>query len=597
LDGLGGTDTLQNIQQINGTSFADSFFGGAGSQIDWFRGEGGNDTLNGGTGGVDTADYRTSTAGVTVNLATGVAVDGLGGTDTLVSIEQIRGSSFGDTLTGSTVGGEIFRGLAGNDTIVGGGTSSNGQLDIVDYRDATAAVSVNLAAGIAADGLGGSDTLTNIQSVRGSAQADSFAGSTLDDWFRGNAGSDSIDGAAGTDWADYASASAAVSVTMSVTTLGYVGTVNEGSTTDSLVRIEAIQGSSFDDTFVGSTADDWFRGAAGNDTLTGNNGNDTADYASSSSNVIVNLSAANVTVGANTLAAGTAVDGLGGTDTLSGIEVVRGGSGNDSLFGSSGADTVYGGSGNDSVSGGSSGDVLYGDAGNDTVRGGAGDDILAGGAGDDLLSGGAAFDRVTYEFDSFSGTSGVTIDLGAGLATIDRNGEVEVDTLISIEDATGSAQNDIIYGDANVVNTLFGLGGNDTLYGIGGGDNLNGGAGNDRLVQTSGTNANMNGGSGADTFAIESNGSTNTATIQDFTRGDGDKIDLSALNWNVNATNFASVIGFSSGTTSTLVLDDGSSRTLTVANSGSNVTISDGNGTIQINGQQRSTLQFTDFIF
>jgi Ca2+-binding RTX toxin-like protein len=66
---------------------------------DVLEGGAGNDTLNGGNG-LDTASYTSATAAVTVNLATTTAQNTVGaGTDTLVSIENVKGSAFNDTLT------------------------------------------------------------------------------------------------------------------------------------------------------------------------------------------------------------------------------------------------------------------------------------------------------------------------------------------------------------------------------------------------------------------------------------------------------------------------------------------------------------------
>ncbi|AWM28838.1 Ca2+-binding RTX toxin-like protein [Sinorhizobium fredii] len=57
-------------------------------------------------------------AGVTVNLATGVAVDGFRKQDKLISIEGVRGTNFADSLTGSSVA-NILRGEGGNDFLAG----------------------------------------------------------------------------------------------------------------------------------------------------------------------------------------------------------------------------------------------------------------------------------------------------------------------------------------------------------------------------------------------------------------------------------------------------------------------------------------------
>lgn len=64
--------------------------------------------------------HGTVGAAVTVNLGTGTASDGSGGTDTLSGIENIKGSmSYGDTLTGDS-GNNTIEGFGGADTINGG---------------------------------------------------------------------------------------------------------------------------------------------------------------------------------------------------------------------------------------------------------------------------------------------------------------------------------------------------------------------------------------------------------------------------------------------------------------------------------------------
>jgi Ca2+-binding RTX toxin-like protein len=74
----GGDDTL------DGGSGNDELYGGAGN--DTLIGGSGADKLYG-DGGNDTADYSGSNSGVTVNLATGLAVGGDAQGDTLFSIE------------------------------------------------------------------------------------------------------------------------------------------------------------------------------------------------------------------------------------------------------------------------------------------------------------------------------------------------------------------------------------------------------------------------------------------------------------------------------------------------------------------------------
>ena len=136
---LAGDDTIfgsDNGDDIIGgrNGGNDLIYGGGGR--DFIKADAGNDTIFGGDDNDtysltetfwDGAAYR----GANVNLATGIAIDSWGGTDTLLGIERVEGSRMSDRFTGSE-NDEQFMGLRGNDTINGGA----GQ-DIVRYdRDA-----------------------------------------------------------------------------------------------------------------------------------------------------------------------------------------------------------------------------------------------------------------------------------------------------------------------------------------------------------------------------------------------------------------------------------------------------------------------------
>ena len=96
----GITDTLIGFENIQGTAFNDVPTGDGGKQRPGRRG-GGDDTLDGGGGNGDVAAYLDATAGVTVSLAiSGPQNTVSAGTDTLINIEGLWGSSFNDTLTG-----------------------------------------------------------------------------------------------------------------------------------------------------------------------------------------------------------------------------------------------------------------------------------------------------------------------------------------------------------------------------------------------------------------------------------------------------------------------------------------------------------------
>jgi VCBS repeat-containing protein len=115
----------------------------------------------------------------------------------------------------------------------------------------------------------------------------------------------------------------------------------------------------------------------------------------------------------------------------------------------------------------------------------------------------------------------------------------------ALDTFTGTAANNTINGTAGA-DSISGLAGNDTLNGNAGNDTLNGGANNDVLnggagadILIGGTGIDtLNGGLGADTFRFFAGDSTSGNVrgsgdnIQDFTRAQGDKIDISTIDAN-----------------------------------------------------------------
>ena len=199
-----GVDIAWNsfIEQTNteeddfsGTDGDDLLVGGRGD--DYFRTSEGDDTFSGGNG-FDQVTYGNASSGVVVDLGARTATDDFGDTDTLRSIEMVRGSAYDDDLTGDRKANHI-RGLAGDDTLDGGrGT------DLVRYdRDARYGgedgVTVNLKKGFAIDGFGDRDTLSRFERVMGSDSKDKFIGSRKGEEFQGLNGHDVIDGGGGDD--------------------------------------------------------------------------------------------------------------------------------------------------------------------------------------------------------------------------------------------------------------------------------------------------------------------------------------------------------------------------------------------------------------
>ena len=362
----------------------------------------GDDSLDGGTG-TDTASYQTATAGVTVSLAlVGVQNTVNAGMDTLVNFENLKGSTFNDTLTGNSSSNLIIGGLG--DDLLNGGVGT----DTASYETAAAGVTVSLALVGAQNTVNaGMDTLVNFENLKGSAFNDSLTGNTGSNLIIGGLGDDLLDGGAGTDTASYEIATAGVTVNLSM--VGSQNTVGAG--TDTLSNFENLKGSSFNDTLTGNTGSNLIIGGLGNDTLNGDAGTDTASYETASVGVTVSLS----TVGAqNTVGAGT--------DTLSNFENLKGSNLNDTLTGNTASN------------------------------------LIIGGLGDDLLDGGVGTDTASYE----TATAAVTVSLAAVGAQ--NTVGAGTDTLSNFENLKGSNFNDTLTGNAGT-NTLTGSLGNDTLSG------------------------------------------------------------------------------------------------------------------------------------
>ena len=164
------------------------------------------------------------------------------------------------------------------------------------------------------------------------------------------------------------------------------------------------------------------------------------------------------------------INGLGGDDKLIGQgsnDVLNGGDGNDTLDGGLGNDTLDGGAGVNTASFDHfptpvTVNLAKGTAtgqGNDIMRdiqkviGSNFNDTIVGNAADNVIDGGAGID--TVRFDGVA--AAVMVDLSMETATGQGN-----DTLLHIENVTGSSLNDTITGNAGD-NVIDGGGGTDTV--------------------------------------------------------------------------------------------------------------------------------------
>ncbi len=434
LQGSGGTDILIGLGGNDGLAGGrddDDLFGGAGA-----------DVLNGG-GGTDTAHYSGAATGVIVDMIANGANTGDAAGDILISIERLTGSKFNDILLGTNNSETIFGGdgndqifgRGGNDSLFGGNGSDffdgGAGIDTVSYSDETIGLTIDLQSQGAGAGGAAGDRLVSIENLVGTSQADNIFGSGVgnflvgggggdlmfgrggndglaggagNDQLFGGTGGDVLNGGAGIDTAHYSGATSRVVVDL-VANGANVGDASG----DTLLSIENLAGSNFNDALLGDDGenqifglggndllfgrggDDTLIGGSGSDLFNGGNGFDTASYVGSNQSIGVNLGGGpgfGAAVG-DTFVSIEAVVGTSFNDVLVGgssaVGQLDGGGGNDTIISGTNDTTLIGGSGNDQlfVSAGTNSTIVFAvNQGNDTVSGFSdNDDLLLSGFG------------------------------------------------------------------------------------------------------------------------------------------------------------------------------------------------------------------------
>ncbi len=515
LDEFGDTDTLINILNAIGTAFNDYMIGSSGDN--WFSGLGGDDTLNGGAG-QDAAQYFNASSGVVVNLVSGTATGG-DGNDTLISIENVTGSNYGDTITGnSTTGGNNYlAGNGGDDSLTGGagndwleGGSGNDTLsgglgnDTMIGGDGSDLYYVDNAGDLVSESnadlaTGGSDTVystlsaytltANVENLRllatGTANG---TGNSLNNTLYAGAGDNVLDGGAGIDTVSYTYATSGVIVNLTA----LLAQETDGSGRDTLHAVENLNGSSYDDILIGNALANVLNGGAGADYMNGRDGSDT--YYVDNVSDLVSETNANLATGGTDIVYST----LSAYPLTANVE---------------------------------NGRILATGAAN--LTGNPLNNLLYAGAGNNVLDGGAGTDTVSYLYAS----AGVTVSLASTLAQ--ATGGSGADTVLNVENLTGSSYNDKLTGSIGA-NSLNGGVGTDLLDGGTGNDLLIGGLGNDTLT----------GGAGNDIIRFDTvfNTLPNNDTITDF-NVIGDTIQLeNAIFTALTATGPLTASSFVSGT-------------------------------------------------
>lgn len=422
---------------IDGRGGDDSLFGLAGNDV--LIGGGGNDLIDGGDG-LDVVDYSgTTSGGITVNLGSGFASGGSDvGVDSLVSIEFVHGTVFGDTLTGSS-GDNIFKSGGGSDLMTGGGGND---LYVIEGVGGPAILTVNDSgdsspADVLELGSPGNDALPidfdytvsgsnlTIRHVLGDPANEQLT-------ILSHLTTGTIEFFAFID-PDIASSS----LSLQLHTGG--GTANGTTGADFIAVGDAVgttvNGGDGNDFLIGNGGSDVIAGGLGADEINGNGGGDTLDGGAGDDNYLIIPTAATTEI--ITDSAGTDSIEVGGTigfkarnngtdlileftngatasvlSHLSGspveiLEIVDGlatyllATG---TSGTAGSDLIAGGTGTQTLTGAAGDDLLYGAGGADALLGGGGFDILVGGAGVDTLTGGTEADRFRY-FDPAEGAA------------------------------------------------------------------------------------------------------------------------------------------------------------------------------------------------
>lgn len=444
----------------------------------------------------------------------------------------VHGSDFPDMLIGGALGGnDHLFGYDGADSLVGPGELVGGAGNDIYY--ATDASTVTELAGEGTDTVytfsqdftlsanvenlnrGGRDSYvfgsptiqySSTATGRGNDEAnriegfgrqfgmggdDVLVGGSGDDVLAGGAGDDSLQGGAGLDTADYSTAAAGVFVTLDQ---AQPTATNDGDGgVDTLLGIENLTGSAFNDILIGDGGTNVLTGGLGRDVLIGLGGNDLLIGGAGTANQLQGglgddryvVSAVGDTVleyageGMDTVE--TALAALTLRDH---VEVLR--------FTGVGAFTGTGSAQDNLIVGGSGNDLLIGMAGDDRLEGGDGADTFRGGLGIDQFIGGGGSDTADYS----TAAARVVVSIANSRASDD--GEGGSDTFEGVENATGSAFNDVLLGNAGA-NVLTGGAGSDTLAGL---------AGNDVLIGGSGAPNQMQGGLGDDRYVMTAAGDT-----------------------------------------------------------------------------------------
>lgn len=431
-----GNDIIRLAATLEPEAFDKTIDTGAGNDLvvadsrESYPGHGGTrDALHGGPG-IDTLSFEQSVGGVTADLTTN-ATGGHAAEMTISGFENLIGSDFDDTLTGTTVT-EFILGRAGNDHLI---SLTPGHTDLLDGGEGYDRISADYSGQTSPIhfivGQENSLTFPNGGQYLSMETLGSFLTGSGDDIIRladspeperfnkfidagpgndqvvadsrhvyGASGrsNDSLHGGGGIDTISFENSIAGVTVNLSNNTVA-------GAATGMIISgFENIIGSNSKDLLIGDAGDNffyplWHRGPGDGwiDEIQGGNGIDTLVVDFTNDDL---AHVHGVIMGGNS-GSWAMINLKGGADWqrywYSSIEQFH-------IHGSNGPDTFYG----ELVY--SVNDIFIGHGGNDHIEGRGGDDFIDGGEGNDFLSGGTGSDTML----GGPGNDTITFDLGPG---------------------------------------------------------------------------------------------------------------------------------------------------------------------------------------
>ena len=309
-------------------------------------------------------------------------------------------------LASTTDAYDRITGTSGNDTVTYTGAS------------ATAGVTVSLAiVGAQATGGSGFDELIGIENILGSIYGDIL---------QGNASNNIINGNGGIDTASYANATGGVKIDLSTSLIQ--NTISAGN--DTLLSIENLIGSGFDDLLIGGSVNNAISGGSGNDIIYGSNGNDLLDGGAGAHDTANYSMLGPVRLGAQ----GTVSKGGLGVDQLVGVEKIVGFSLGGDVIDLSLAGTAGTGGAVVNLASSASPNVSFsvlngaatlalqftvsqfedviGTAFNDSITGNTSNNNIRGGSGKDTLTGFGGINSIdTFQFTSLTDSLAANFDV------------------------------------------------------------------------------------------------------------------------------------------------------------------------------------------